>query len=221
MAILSVMRSAAVVVDEHFNVFEDNWAHIPATLDDRTFSISGATPRQLLFRDRQDGERVRQVIGSMIAKANSRLVEFVVLRTQSGSLRCVVHIIPLVDYEPSAPGNGIQTGKHFFMMVWRRLPLERSTNFEALTREFGLTRAEGLIVEAIGRGLTLEEFAETKGIAHVTARNQLRNACAKLGLGRQAEIAALYAEISLFWPVKDWAVNRNSSGIAVASAPRT
>lgn len=59
---------------------------------------------------------------------------------------------------------------------------------QAIKRFFGLTPAEALLTAALAQGLTVKEYAATRGIAEGTARMQLKSALAKAGVGRQTDL---------------------------------
>ena len=58
---------------------------------------------------------------------------------------------------------------------------------------FGLTRTEGVVAAALGRGASLEDIAVNMGIGLSTVRSHLKRILAKTGTHRQAEAAALLA----------------------------
>jgi DNA-binding CsgD family transcriptional regulator len=58
---------------------------------------------------------------------------------------------------------------------------------------FGLTRAEGAVAAALGRGSALDEIADDLGVGPATVRSHLKRILAKTGTHRQAEAAALLA----------------------------
>jgi DNA-binding CsgD family transcriptional regulator len=58
---------------------------------------------------------------------------------------------------------------------------------------FGLTRAEGAVAAALGRGSALNEIADDLGVGPATVRSHLKRILAKTGTHRQAEAAALLA----------------------------
>nr|WP_246343383.1 helix-turn-helix transcriptional regulator [Sphingobium jiangsuense] len=58
---------------------------------------------------------------------------------------------------------------------------------------FGLTRTEGAVAAALGRGAPLENIAASMGIGLATVRSHLKRILAKTGTHRQAEAVALLA----------------------------
>ena len=55
--------------------------------------------------------------------------------------------------------------------------------------------AEARLAAVLGEGLSLVEAARRLGIAHNTAKVQLRSVFAKTGVHRQAQLVALLASI--------------------------
>ena len=62
---------------------------------------------------------------------------------------------------------------------------------DAWSRLLGVTPAEASLVAALAQGKTLEEHAALRGISIGTARNQLKQALAKTGSSRQADLVRL------------------------------
>jgi DNA-binding CsgD family transcriptional regulator len=61
--------------------------------------------------------------------------------------------------------------------------------------EMGLSRAEARVAELVGRGHSVKEAADVLGIVESTARTQLKAAYARLGIGRQSELAILITRL--------------------------
>jgi DNA-binding CsgD family transcriptional regulator len=69
------------------------------------------------------------------------------------------------------------------------------TDPEPLLRLMGLTPAEAVLAALIGQGLPPAEAARRRGVTQATARSMLKVIFAKLGIGRQAELARLVARL--------------------------
>lgn len=65
-----------------------------------------------------------------------------------------------------------------------------------LTSLFGLTQAEGKLVQHLVIGDTLEKTAKHIGIGHETARSQLKSIFVKTGTKRQAELIGLLSRLA-------------------------
>lgn len=72
------------------------------------------------------------------------------------------------------------------------VPNEEDFQHEAFSKAFNLTKAEGRLANALGRGETIDNFACRTGIALTTARNQLRAVFHKTGTSRQVELVRLF-----------------------------
>ena len=66
-----------------------------------------------------------------------------------------------------------------------------SLTAERVRKLFGLTQAEASLAVALCSGMTLDEFAEERGVSPSTARTQLKSAFAKTGTKRQSELVSL------------------------------
>ncbi len=63
-------------------------------------------------------------------------------------------------------------------------------------QRMGLSRAQARVAELVGRGGSVREAAERLGVVESTARTQLKAAYARLGIGRQSELAILVTKLS-------------------------
>ncbi len=75
----------------------------------------------------------------------------------------------------------------------RDLPTEGT-----LQLAFGLTAAEAKLALYIGDGATLADAANALSVSKLTARTQLKSIFSKIGVRRQAELAAKYTSLDLF-----------------------
>ena len=62
---------------------------------------------------------------------------------------------------------------------------------------FDLTPSEARVARGLATGETLEEIAESGGVAISTVRSQLRQVLQKTGCTRQAEVVSLLANVTL------------------------
>ena len=72
-------------------------------------------------------------------------------------------------------------------------------------QQMGLTPAQARIAEAVGKGSSLRAAAELVGVVESTARTQLKAAYARLGLGRQSELAILVTKLAAMATTTDQA----------------
>lgn len=71
-------------------------------------------------------------------------------------------------------------------MTSPRIPPQ--VDVQAIERFFGLTPAEAMLTAGLVQGLTVKDYAASRGIAEGTARMQLKSALAKAGVGRQTDL---------------------------------
>jgi DNA-binding CsgD family transcriptional regulator len=198
---LAALRSAAVVVDGELRVLASNSLARSAPDKRRTFDIIGEPEARLRLRDSSQHARLKHIVESMVTTGET--FDLMSIPSSSSENRIILHVlrIPREDIEQSNFQKALSDP--CYLLVWRLGSALRRISTKALKREFGLTQAEITAVEAIGRGMTLDDLAETRDVSANTARNQLQSAMYKLGLKRQAEVAAFYAELTIFWPLVD------------------
>lgn len=91
--------------------------------------------------------------------------------------------------------TAIHAGTGALALFFARPGPEKPTDPQTLRDLFGLTAAEARLAAALTRGSTLVDAAQTIGIAHNTAKVQLRSVFAKTGVHRQAQLVALIASL--------------------------
>jgi len=96
----------------------------------------------------------------------------------------------------SLPRQEFAFGLDAAALVVARVPRDPAKLTPLLEAGYGLTLAEAGIALALTRGLSLEEIAQERATSLWTVRTQLRAACAKLGVSRQAELVARLAELA-------------------------
>ncbi len=89
----------------------------------------------------------------------------------------------------------IHTGAGALALFIARPGPEASADPQALRDLLGLTKAEARLAAVLAEGQGLVEAARRLGIAHNTAKAQLRSVFAKTGVHRQAQLIALLASI--------------------------
>ncbi len=206
MPILSAIYSAALIVNSSLRVLDENKMMQNMQAADMTFYYDNSDGLKIVFKDKSNEEKLQSILRKMEKGSSIFRSDFMTLKLDNTTERRIIHIIGVPNYfaETQTDPDG---HKSAFLLVWRRLLAERQINFDALKREYRLSPAEALVAHAVGYGQSTEEFALQRGISKVTARNQLRHACIKLGVSRQAEIAVLLAEIGAFSPLLNFNFN--------------
>jgi len=89
----------------------------------------------------------------------------------------------------------IHAGTGALALFFARPGPEQRTDPQSLRDLFGLTAAEARLATVLARGMTLVEAAQAIGIAHNTAKVQLRSVFAKTGVHRQTQLVALIVSL--------------------------
>jgi DNA-binding CsgD family transcriptional regulator len=90
----------------------------------------------------------------------------------------------------------IHSGTGALALFLARPAGESTPDPQVLRDVLGLTMAEARLASVLNRGLSLVDAAKQLGIAHNTAKVQLRSVFAKTGVHRQAQLVALLATLS-------------------------
>ena len=103
------------------------------------------------------------------------------------------HRMPLaLEVAPMRPTVSAFGEQRPAVLVFIRDP-EAPIAVARLRELFSLTRTEGVVASALGRGASLEDIAANMGIGLATVRSHLKRILAKTGTHRQAEAVALLA----------------------------
>ena len=117
-----------------------------------------------------------------------RLTRFRVVRPRHGDI--LVTVRPL-DLKALHAG----TGAGALALFLSRPGNEPTTDPQSLRDLLGLTMAEARLAAALAEGCSLVDAARRLGIAHNTAKAQLRSVFTKTGVNRQAQLVALLASL--------------------------
>ncbi|MBB4614104.1 helix-turn-helix transcriptional regulator [Novosphingobium taihuense] len=169
----------------------------------RRIVSSNALAESLLAQDegfRRRGEELafadgahQRLVGELLAdgRRGGGLTRFRIERPGHGDL--VVTARPL-DLSAIHAGTGALA---LFLASPHRQQGPESRKDPALLRELlGLTMAEARLASVLAEGMSLVEAARALGIAHNTAKVQLRAVFAKTGVHRQAQLVALLASLA-------------------------
>ena len=113
----------------------------------------------------------------------------VIRRHQSEPRRpLILHAVPIAEAGNSGPHTVV------ILIDLDATPRPKS---EALQKIFELTPAEATLAVEIGSGKSTDEIAEARQVAVGTVRKQLGSVFAKTNTGRQSELVALIARVSI------------------------
>lgn len=168
---------------------------------DRQRRVVSANPLASRILDEAEGVRQR---GEELVFAQSRHQQLVTRLLNGGD-----PAEPLVRFRVERPVHGdimvtarpldlsaIHAGTGALALFFARPGPALSADPQSLRDLFQLTPAEARLATALTRGQTLVEAAQALGIAHNTAKVQLRSVFAKTGVHRQAQLVALIASLA-------------------------
>ncbi|NLR73119.1 helix-turn-helix transcriptional regulator [Novosphingobium sp. ERN07] len=141
---------------------------------------------ELVLADPAQQRRVTGMLGDDALATNPGRTRFRIERPGHGDL--VVTARPL-------DVRAIHAGAGALALFLARPGPEKSTDPQALRDLLGLTVAEARLTAVLAQGHSLVEAARQLGIAHNTAKVQLRAVFAKTGVNRQAQLVALLASL--------------------------
>jgi DNA-binding CsgD family transcriptional regulator len=120
--------------------------------------------------------------------------EVVLVRRPSGKRPLLVQGVAIEPRrQPSLERLGVTSGGG--LLIVNDLAAENPPDVSRHLERMGLTRAQARVAELVGRGLSLKEVAAETGVVEGTARTQLKASFARLGIGRQSELAALVTRL--------------------------
>jgi len=160
--------------------------------------LANATAERILEQDvgRASGrieksEWLRGAIKKLLRQASSRFKldqETWVRIPREDKRDLVLHAVPIGDN----PDAGART-----VLILVDLSFNPEPAPEVLEKMFGLTPAEARTAIQITRGETPADIAQGCGVSIATVRSQLASVFAKTQTGRQAELVALLARVSI------------------------
>ncbi|MBF9149865.1 helix-turn-helix transcriptional regulator [Novosphingobium sp. 1Y9A] len=167
----------------------------------RRIVSSNALAESLMAEDeglRRRGEELafadgahQKLVGEVLADASSGpLTRFRIERPVHGDL-----VVTARPVELSAIHSGAGALALFLARPNRQSGPETRRDPQGLRDLLGLTMAEARLAAVLGEGMSLVEAARALGIAHNTAKVQLRAVFAKTGVRRQAQLVALLASL--------------------------
>jgi DNA-binding CsgD family transcriptional regulator len=139
-----------------------------------------------------------RLIASILPGA-ARTGEVVLVRRPSGKKPLLVQGVAIEPRrQPSLERLGVTSGGG--VLILHDLAEEAPSDVSRHLQSMGLTRAQARVAELVGRGLSVKEAAAETGVVEGTARTQLKASFARLGIGRQSELAALVTRLGRLGP---------------------
>ena len=151
---------------------------------------------QLRARHPDDDARLGEVLNSALRRhaAGTPTGGFVAIRRQPCELPVAVHVLP-VNRGRAAFGTSRAAVLVLIVDPRTKLRVDPRQTAELL----GLTPAEGLVAARLAEGMSIRQIVDASGRTENTVRSQVKQALAKTGCSRQAELVrlALLAQ----WPL--------------------
>lgn len=145
---------------------------------------------RLLLTDRRAQDMLAAALAAIAASPDGRGFTFP-LRDEVGRPVKVLHLMPV-----SRSAHDI-FGQSFALLMMTPVSSERAPSVDLLRSLFDLTPSEARVARALATGKTPEEIAAEGEVSITTVRTQLRRVLEKTGCARQAEVAALLANVTL------------------------
>lgn len=182
---LAELRLPALLLNEAGTVIEAN--DLIASLPEH--ARYGANNR-LVLSDRRAQERLAETLRAIGASGEARGATFP-LRDEVGRPVMVLHVMPI-----KRSAHDI-FGQSFALLMMTPVSSERAPSIDLLRTLFDLTPSEARVARGLATGSTPEEIAEAGEVSIATVRSQLRKVLEKTGCSRQAEVAALLANVTV------------------------
>jgi DNA-binding CsgD family transcriptional regulator len=185
---LNLVRQPAVIVDRLGCVLDTN-----AAADQLFDSEIRVRNRRLYVTDRHARAALESLVDALRVAGDVTPLptEPIVVRRQIKA-PVLIRILP-IETAARSPFLGARA-----LLLLLDLSEQRAPQSRLIATSFGLTAAEAKLAALIGAGKTIEHAAERLGISAHTARTQLKAVFAKTDTHRQAELAALMAQLRGF-----------------------
>lgn len=113
------------------------------------------------------------------------------VRDETGKAVVILHVMPVKRSAQEI------FGRSYALVLLTPVSSERVPSSDLLKSLFDLTLSEARVARGVASGKALDEIATEGGVAITTVRTQLRRVLEKTGCARQAEVAALLANVAI------------------------
>lgn len=175
----------ALLVDARGRVVEAN-----ALIEAMPEHISFGANNQIRLADQKAHDRLSTSLAAIEA-APIQASCSMPIRDEEGRACALLHMVPM-----RRAAHDI-LGRSYAMLLLTPIGQGRSASPGLLKTLFNLTPSEIRVATGIARGLSLEQLAQTGGVAMPTVRTQFSSVLEKTGCKRQADIAALLVRLSI------------------------
>lgn len=178
-ATLERLRAGIILCTANLDVEWYNHAAGRILAASPALQVSGG---QLRYHARHEGPPLRELAAAV---AQGRQADATIALATGSGEAVHVRIVRIGEDNPMPCWHGMEAPIALFLS--HSADMARLDSAEIATL-FALTPAEARLAAALASGTSLAEFASERGIALGTARIQLKQALAKTGSGRQAEL---------------------------------
>jgi len=183
---LDRVGQAAIAIDRFGAVVDANGA-AEGLLDDHLYIDQC---RRLCAPDRKAGALLQSLFEQLrLAPDDLPIAALPIVVRRGGKGPVVIRVLP-VPGAASSPFGGARV-----LLTLTAIEPKPGPDASVISDVFGLTRAESDIAALVAQGRSLAAIADTRGIARVTVRNQLRTIFAKTRTHRQSELVALLSRL--------------------------
>ena len=146
---------------------------------------------RIVARDRDSDANLQRLIASTIKSVQGGYDNTAARIVRPTGKPLVAFVMPILGVQ----NYGLKTPSALVVFID---PNESQNTSDAiLIAGYGLSRAEARVASIFGKGLSLGETADRIGIQYETARSHLKIIFHKMGIHRQAELAAILARIAM------------------------
>jgi DNA-binding CsgD family transcriptional regulator len=182
---LTAMGLPALLLSRDGTVIEAN-----SLVEDLSAHVQWRARNRIALADGAANELLSSALAALDGKPELSVRSFA-LRDADDKAAMVAHVIPI-----RRSAHDIFAGS-YALLVLTQVTAQRGPPIELMRSLFDLTPSEARVARGLATGETLEEIAESGGVAISTVRSQLRQVLQKTGCTRQAEVVSLLANVAL------------------------
>lgn len=182
---LTELRLPALLLNEAGTVIETN-----ELIEALPEQVRYGANNRLILSDKRAQEMLMTALKAIGESPEAGRCTFPV-RDEFGKAAMVLHVMPI-----TRSAHDI-FGQSFALLMMTPVSSERAPSIDLMRSLFDLTPSEARVAQGIALGRTLEDIADEGEVSITTVRTQLRRVLEKTGCARQAEVAALLANVTL------------------------
>lgn len=182
---LTALDMPAMLVSEDGRLIEAN-----ARMESLSAAVKTGAAERVRLTDGRADDRLGDALAAIRLRDGAAPQSFP-LRDENDRPVAVVHVMPVTRSAHDVFGQG------HALLMFTPVAAARRPSWPMLRSLFDLTPSEARVATGLATGKSLEEIAAEGEVAMTTVRTQLRRVLEKTGCARQAEVAALFANIAV------------------------